>query len=114
MRPSPEQLDATYAALSHPKRRSMLESLSFRPETVGSLAKEHGVSLPAMHKHVRILEESGLILRKKVGRTNFVAISRVSLRQAQDWLSQFNSHWGTDDETLENHINRLSKHHPQG
>ncbi len=111
---SPEKLDVIFAALSHSKRRSMLLSLSFRPETVGSLAREHSISLPAMHKHVRILEEAGLIQRKKVGRTNFVAIGRTSLQGAKDWISLFNAHWGSDQETLENHINRLTNQHPQG
>jgi hypothetical protein len=92
--PLTEQLDASYAALANAKRRGMIVTLSFRPATVGQLAEEHGLSLPA----------AGLIQRKKVGRTNFVAISRRSLQMAQNWLLQFRTDWGSDRETLENYI----------
>ena len=84
----------------------MILTLSFRPATVGQLAEEHRISLPAIHKHIRILEDAQLIQRRKVGRTNFVAINRQGMRDAQTWLMQFNPHWGSDQETLETFINQ--------
>ncbi|CAN5188224.1 metalloregulator ArsR/SmtB family transcription factor [soil metagenome] len=107
--PSPETLDTVYAALSSVKRRGMVTTLSFRPATVGQLAEEHGLSLPAIHKHIRVLEEAGLTQRRKVGRTNYVAIARPALQQAQVWLSQFRTTWGSDSETLENYVANLIK-----
>jgi len=104
---SEDQLDLLYSALSHQKRRAMLLTLSFRPATVGQLATEHDLSLPAIHKHIRIMEEAELIQRKKVGRTNFVAIRRSGVLAAQAWLNQFKAYWGSDAETLENYLSSL-------
>jgi len=103
------QLDQAFEALANPKRRAIMDTLSYRPATIASLAAEHKLSLPAIHRHIRTLEEAGLIQRKKVGRTNFVALKRKTLRAIQSWFSQYQSYWGTDEETLENYINRAHK-----
>jgi DNA-binding transcriptional ArsR family regulator len=100
-------LDAAFVAMAHDKRRGMLYYLSFRPATVGQLADEFGLSLPAMHKHIRLLEKARLIKRRKVGRTNFVALNRQSLSNAQQWLMQFRTDWGNDEESLDNYIASL-------
>ena len=102
-----DQLDALYEALSHAKRRGILMTLSFRPATVSQLALEQGLSLPAIHKHIRLMEGALLIRRKKAGRTNFVALRREGLRLAQGWIGQFRAEWGADGETLENYIATL-------
>ena len=101
------QLDELFAALSHSKRRNIVQLLALHPATVKQLADGHGLSLPAIHKHIRLLESSGLIVRKKVGRTNFVALRRAGLKQVQDWALQFRTDWGNDAETLENYIASL-------
>ncbi len=98
------QLDYVFDALGHPKRRGIIDTLAYRPATISELAAEYHLSLQAMHKHVRILEQARLIQRKKVGRTNFVALNRTSLKTAQDWLNQYQTDWGNDQETLENYI----------
>lgn len=101
------QLDDVFSALANSKRRDMVQALSFRPATIAQLADEHDLSLPAMHKHIRSLEKADLIHRKKVGRTNFVALNHVSLRLIQTWSGQFRTEWGSDKETLENYIRGL-------
>jgi DNA-binding transcriptional ArsR family regulator len=106
---SPLVLDAVYSALSNAKRRGMVTTLSFRPATVGQLAEEHQLSLPAIHKHIRVLEDAAIIQRRKVGRTNYVAILRPGLQQAQGWIGTFRTTWGSDRETLENYIASLTK-----
>ena len=102
-------LDLAFTALSHMKRRGILHTLSFRPATVAQLAAEYELSLPSIHKHIRVLERSGLIIRKKVGRVNFVALNKKSLGSVQDWLMQFQTEWGNDNETLENYIASLKQ-----
>ncbi len=99
------QLDRVFDALANAKRRGIFDTLSRGPATVSELATEHDLSLPAIHRHIRTLEDAGLIQRKKVGRTNYVAIRRATLRATQAWLSQYRADWGTDEETLENYIN---------
>jgi len=106
--PRHEQLDDLFTALAHRKRRGMVQTLAYRPATIAQLAQEQALSLPAMHKHVRALEKARLIQRKKVGRTNFVALDRASLQTAQTWLLQFRTEWGNSAETLENYIARLT------
>ena len=101
------QLDSVFAALAHPKRRGMVNTLSLQPSTVGQLARDFDVSLPAIHKHVRIMEQAGLIVRKKVGRTNFIALKVGALVAAQAWISQYHTAWGTDAATLDNYIARM-------
>ena len=106
---STARLDEIFGALGNAQRRQIVLTLAFRPSTVGQLASEQSLSLPAIHRHIRVLESAQLLQRKKVGRTNFVAIRRVALQQAQGWLSQFRVEWGNDQETLENFIGQFSK-----
>lgn len=101
---NPIELDQVFSALAHPKRRGIMHDLSFRPATVAQLARDHDLSLPAIHKHIRVLEDAKLIIRKKVGRTNFLALQKKTLRQTQDWIMQYRTEWGNDEETLENYI----------
>jgi len=103
------RLDLAFRAFAHSKRRGMLYTLSFRPATVNQLATEFELSLPAMHKHLKILESAQLIDRRKVGRTNFLALNRKSLSVAQSWVKQFKIEWGNDKETLENYIASMRK-----
>lgn len=105
----PSILDTVFAALSNEKRREIVRTLSFRPATVGQLAEEHSISLPSIHRHIRILEEAQLIQRRKIGRTNFVAIKRQSLAAAQVWMAEYHLEYGNDDETLENYIAGLNR-----
>ncbi|HSW66773.1 MAG TPA: winged helix-turn-helix domain-containing protein [Bacillota bacterium] len=100
-------LDDIFAALGNEKRRAMLQTLSFRPATVSQLAAEHQLSLPAIHRHIRTLEDAGLIERRKVGRVNFVAFNRLALAAGQTWIMQFRTDWGNSNETLENYIAQL-------
>jgi len=106
---STASLDLAFEALANSKRRAMLYGLAFRPATISQLAKEQALSLPAMHKHMRVLERADLIARRKAGRTNFVAINRASMQAAQDWIMQFNTAWGSDQESLANYIASLER-----
>lgn len=78
-------------------------ALSLTPCSISYLASMRGLSLPAMHKHVKILESAGLVRRTKIGRTNVLAIRRSSLRSLHDWITQFHAYWGSDEESLENY-----------
>lgn len=102
-------LDMVFAALSNEKRREIMRTLSFHPATVGQLAEEHKISLPSIHRHIRTLEEAQLIQRRKIGRTNFVAIRRRSMIVARQWMAQYHLEYGNDDETLENYVTYLTE-----
>ena len=100
-------LDNVLGALANQKRRGIIHDLSLSPATVKQLANNHNLSLPAIHKHIRVLEDAKLIVRRKSGRTNFVALDQKTLKLAQDWMMQYQTHWGNADATLENYISRM-------
>ena len=62
------------------------------------------MSLPAIHRHVTVLEEAELIERKKHGRENFLALKRIGVLAAQQWLGEFHAYWGESHESLENYV----------
>jgi len=103
------QLDAILDALANQKRRGIIHELSLQPSTVGQLAEQHDLSLSAIHKHIRTLENAQLIVRKKAGRTNFVALNPGTLGLAQSWITQYQVAWGSADATLENYISRMQE-----
>lgn len=97
-------LDSVLEALSHQTRRGILHELSFHPATISQLAREFESSLPAIHKHIKVLESAGLIVRRKSGRTHFVALNAQMLGLAQQWIAQYNTQWSSPDATLTNYI----------
>jgi DNA-binding transcriptional ArsR family regulator len=103
------QLDTVLDALANQKRRGIINDLSLHPTTVGELARHHQLSLPAIHKHVRTLENAKLIIRRKAGRTNFVALDNSTLGLAQNWIMQYHAEWGNAEATLENYISRMKE-----
>ena len=102
-----DQLDIILEALANSKRRGIIHDLSLSPSTVKQLAQKHSLSLPAIHKHINILESAELIVRKKSGRTNFIALNPKTLRLAQAWINQYKAGWGSPAATLENYISRM-------
>ena len=100
-------LDDVFEALANNHRRAVMHALSLRPHSISQLASIRGLSLPAIHKHIRVLEEAGMVIRKKAGRTNFLALNRKPLRDLQEWVGGFNPYWGSEKETLENYARHL-------
>jgi len=92
----PVDLDEVFAALSHKHRREIIYLLGLQPCSIAKLAAKRELSLPAIHKHIKILEGAGIVIRRKVGRTNFLTLNPDSLRALQDWTMQFHAHWGSD------------------
>ncbi|MBI5645205.1 winged helix-turn-helix transcriptional regulator [Candidatus Kaiserbacteria bacterium] len=99
-----KKLDRVFASLANNRRRQIVYTLGFRPASIGQLAKQQRLSLPAIHRHIKVLEEAKLVQRKKSGRVNFLALDRTGLLLMQDWVLQYQAYWGTDEETLENYI----------
>ena len=98
-----EGLDSVFAALGNAQRRRIVDLVSLQPASIQQLALQIEMSLTAINRHINVLEEAGLVIRRKAGRVNFLSISRSTMRRVQDWAMQYNTMWGTDDETLENY-----------
>ena len=97
------KLDLLFGALANEHRREIIYSLGLQPSSISQLASLRRLSLPAIHKHIRVLEGAGLINRQKSGRVNFITLNKASLRGVQAWLNQFHTYWDSGTETLSNY-----------
>jgi DNA-binding transcriptional ArsR family regulator len=84
-----EQLDRSFAALSDPTRRGILERLGRGRATISELAEPYGISLTGLKKHVQVLEEAGLVRTEKVGRTRWCALGPQDLGEVQRWIAGY-------------------------
>jgi DNA-binding transcriptional ArsR family regulator len=86
-------LDTTFSALSDSTRRAILTTLHRGHASVTELARPHDISMPAILKHLRVLEQAGLIKQKKTGRVRMCRLTVAPMRQAVDWLSFYQVFW---------------------
>lgn len=91
--PRSPSLDLVFQALADPTRRVMVERLSRGPTSVSELAKPHAMSLPAVMQHLQVLEASGLVRSKKVGRVRTCQIEPEALRKVEDWITKRRAAW---------------------
>ena len=87
------QLDSTFRALADPTRRGMLASLALGDKSVGELGEPFSMSFAGAAKHVKVLESAGLIERRKAGRKQICTLRAEPLRDAEDWLKQWEKFW---------------------
>jgi DNA-binding transcriptional ArsR family regulator len=83
-----------FRALSHPIRRGIVERLASGPATVGEATAGFGVSKPAISKHLKVLEETGVVTRTVAGRTHLLALDTVAMSEAADWMDRQRALWG--------------------
>jgi DNA-binding transcriptional ArsR family regulator len=95
------RLDATFHALADPTRRGMLASLALGEKSIGELAEPYKMSFAGASKHVKVLEEAGLIARRKQGRTHLISIEAKPLEEAERWLRQWEKFWSSRLDRLE-------------
>jgi DNA-binding transcriptional ArsR family regulator len=100
----PERLDRIFAALVDPTRRGILARLE-REESasVSELARPFAIKLPAVMKHLDVLDEAGLVTRSKSGRTVTVRLSPEPIREAMDWLRRYERFWSASLDRLAAH-----------
>ena len=102
-----QEQDRVFEALANEHRRAIVLALGLQPYSISQLASMRGLSLPAIHKHIRVLEDAELVIRRKSGRTNYLALNREPLLGVQEWVGQFHPYWGSEMETLENYVQHL-------
>lgn len=88
-----ERLDATFAALADPTRRAILARLARGDTHVGDLAQPFAISAPAVSRHLRVLEQAGLIERQVDARWRICRLRPGALRAAHGWLDQYRRYW---------------------
>ncbi len=99
-------LDSTFGALADPTRRAILASLMLGEASISDLAEPHRMSLPAVMKHLRVLEQAGLVSQKKVGRTRFCHLAPTPLKAAEDWIAQYRRFWEGAFDSLERFLSQ--------
>jgi DNA-binding transcriptional ArsR family regulator len=99
-------LDVTFHALSDPTRRGMLASRALGEKSIGELAKPLAMSFAGASKHVKVLEDAGLLRRRKVGRTHLIQLNAKPLEEAERWIRQWEKFWTVRLDRLEALIER--------
>jgi len=96
-----EALDHVFRALGDGTRRRILRRVARRPLTVSEIAAPFAMSLPAVSKHVRVLERAGLVRRTVEGRTHRIALRAAPLRRATTWLEAYRRFWDARFDALD-------------
>lgn len=104
-------LNNVFAALSDPTRRAILERLARGEASVTELADPFAneMSLPAISKHLRVLETAGLITRRKEGRVHHLRLSSAPLKNAADWLAHYRQFWNEQFDSLESYLQQSKR-----
>jgi len=102
-----DQLSLTFAALADPTRRAILAHLTSGQTTVTELAAPHDMSLPAISKHLRVLERSGLIERARDAQWRPCRLKAAPMKEAVDWLEDYRRHWEESLDRLDDYLKQL-------
>lgn len=102
-----DRLSATFAALADPTRRAILARLAAGETTVTELAQPFAMSLPAVTKHLKVLENAGLITRGREAQYRPCRLAPEPLKAATDWLEAYRQHWEERLDGLERYLREL-------
>jgi DNA-binding transcriptional ArsR family regulator len=97
-------LDRVFSALADPTRRGVLDALAGGSLAVSELAAPHGMSLPGFMKHLRVLEDAGLIAREKEGRVVSCELSAAPMKSANAWMSRYEKFWSDKLDSLARYL----------
>jgi DNA-binding transcriptional ArsR family regulator len=101
-------LDATFGALADPTRRALLARLAQGEATVTELAKPFDVSLPAVSKHLRVLESAGLLQREIDGRVHRCRLAAEPMKDASAWIEKYRAFWESQFDVLARYLESTS------
>lgn len=103
-----DTLDVTFMALSDSTRRALLMRLAENECSVSELAEPFDMSLPAISKHLRILENAGLIVRRKEGRRHKFQVDPAPMKDAVAWIEKYRKFWEQRFDALERHLHETA------
>jgi DNA-binding transcriptional ArsR family regulator len=107
-----DQLSSTFAALADPTRRAILARLSLGETSVTELAKPFEMSMPAVSKHLKVLERAGLISRGREAQWRPCRLDAGPLKDATSWLEAYRRFWSTHVDALERYLDRIDPSRP--
>jgi DNA-binding transcriptional ArsR family regulator len=102
-----DQLSNTFAALADPTRRAILSRLALGDTSVTELAKPFEMSMPAVSKHLKVLERAGLIARTREAQWRPCRLEAGPLREAAGWIEEYRRFWSPYVDALERHLERM-------
>src|SRR5947199_6809452 len=102
-------LNRTFAALADPTRRRILAHLARGDKRVTHLARPHAMSLPAVSKHLRVLEKAGLLRRRRFGRVHEMRLEAKPLKQAAQWVEEYRKFWEGSLDRLADYLEKTNK-----
>ncbi len=109
-----DRLSATFAALADPTRRSILARLADGEASVTEIAEPFQMSLPAVSKHLKVLERAGLVTRTRHAQWRPCRLRPEPLREASDWVEQYRRLWEERFDRLEDYLNELQQQDSDG
>src|SRR2546429_1055511 len=104
-----DHLSATFAAIADPTRRAILARLASGEATVTELAKPFDMTLPAVSKHLKVLENAGLISRGRDAQWRPCQLRAAPLADANDWLEHYRTFWESSFDRLTAHLTQIQK-----
>lgn len=104
-----DPLSAKFAALADPTRRAILARLSEGEASVGELAEPFDMSLPAVSKHLKVLEKAGLISRGKEAQWRPARLEPMAMRSIAEWLEHYRRYWDKSFDRLEDYLRKIQK-----
>jgi DNA-binding transcriptional ArsR family regulator len=104
-----DRLSVIFAALADPTRRAILARLAEGEATVSELAEPFAISLPAISRHLKVLEHAGLISRKRSAQWLSNRLEVEPLREATEWMERYRRHWDANFRRLDAHLKRIQQ-----
>ena len=109
----PDHLNATFSALADPTRRAILARLAAGEASVNELAEPFAMSLPAVSKHLKVLERAGLISRSRAAQWRPCRLAPEPLKEASEWLDEYRQFWDESLDNLAEYLNELKSRDKQ-
>lgn len=104
-----DQLSVIFAALADPTRRAILARLADGDATVTELAEPFSISLPAISRHLKVLQHAGLISRSRSGQWLSSTLEAAPLKEATDWMERYRQFWDASFDRLDAHLRRIQQ-----
>jgi DNA-binding transcriptional ArsR family regulator len=102
-----DRLSVIFAALADPTRRAILARLAEGDATVTELAEPFTISLPAISRHLKVLEQAGLISRSRSAQWRSSSLNAEPLREAVDWMERYRRFWDVNFARLDEHLKKM-------
>jgi DNA-binding transcriptional ArsR family regulator len=104
-----DRLSVIFAALADPTRRAILARLAEGDATVSVIAEPFAISLPAISRHLKVLEQAGLISRSRSAQWRSSSLQAEPLREATEWMERYRRYWDVNFQRLDAHLRRIQQ-----